>query len=117
MSLTINAKAYENDVARAPNIYRYLGPSNTFSVKDYVDCYRTSPKATATFAGVGKAEVKMTRGVTDGTDNVGDAIASISVSFPADAAVAELQAILDDLGAWLDGAEATELFINHAINQ
>lgn len=117
MSLTINTKAYANDVARAPNIYRYLGPAHTFANKDYVDCYRTSPKPTSTFAGVGKSEIKLTRTVTDGTDEVGDAIASFNVSFPADAATAQLQAVIDDLAAWLATTAADDLLINHEINQ
>lgn len=117
MALTINTKTYANDVARTPDSYRYLGANHSFSVKDYVDAYRTAPKPTATFAGVGKAEVKLTRTVTDGTDPVGTGIAGFYTSFPVGGATAELQAFLDDLAAWLATTSADDLLINHEINQ
>lgn len=117
MSLTINTKTYTNDVARSSDSYRYLGASHTFSFKDYVDTYRTAPKPTSTSDGQGKAEIKLTRTCTDGTDNVGTAIADFNVSFPVGAATSELQAILDDLAAWLATSAADDLFIDQQINQ
>lgn len=117
MSLTINTKTYTNDVARSADSYRYLGPSHTFSFKDYVDTYRTAPKPTATSDGQGKAEIKMTRTCTDGTNNIGTAISSFSVSFPVGAATSELQAVIDDFAAWLATAAADDLLIDQQINQ
>lgn len=117
MALTLNTKSYTNDTARSADSYRYLGSLATFSFKDYLDLWRKAPVQTSTSAGKGRAMVKLTRTVTDGTDEVGDAIVKIESSFPADAQTADLQALLNDLGAWLDGAEATNIFINHEVNQ
>lgn len=117
MSLTVNAKTYANDVARSPDSYRYLGPSHTFATKDYIDAYRTSPKPTSTFNGVGKAEAKLTRTMTDGTDPVGTGLISVSVSFPADADTTEQATMITDMAVWLATASADNLFTNHEINQ
>jgi hypothetical protein len=117
MSITLNANAYANDVARSPDSYRYLGPNNTFGTKDYLDTYRTAPKPTPTFSGVGKAEAKLTRTLTDGTDEVGNGIISVSTSFPVDADIAEVEAMITDLGTWLLTSSADDLLIGHEINQ
>lgn len=117
MSLTINAKAYAFDTQRTPDSVRYSGPDHTLSVKDYTDVKRVAPKPTTTYGGTGKASVKMTRTVTDGTDPVGDGIFEISSSFPRDSATAEQQAFLTDLAAWLATAAATSVFLDHDINQ
>lgn len=117
MSLTVNAKSYTNDVAQSRDSYRYLGPSHDFTTEDRIDFWRKAPIVTVSSNGKGRAIVKLTRTVTDGTDPVGEAILKIESSFPADGATAELQALLNDLGAWLDGTESTEIFLNHNLNQ
>lgn len=116
MALTVNAKTYNVDSQRSPDSVRYSGPSNSLSVKDYIDVKRTSPKPTATYAGQGKASVKLTRTCTDGTDDVGTGIFEISSSFPVGSATAELQAFIDDLAAWLATVTADDVFISHDIN-
>lgn len=117
MSLTINAKTYDFDTFRSSDIARYNGPNHTLSVKDYVDAKRTSPKPTATFAGQGKASLKLTRTVTDGTDPVGDGLCEIAVSFPVGGASAELDAFIDDLAVWLATTSAKDLLEDHDIHQ
>lgn len=117
MTLTVNALTYNVDSQRSPDIVRYSGPSNTLSTKDYIDLYRTSPKPTATFAGVGKAEAKLTRTLTDGADVVGTGILQVQTSFPVGASSTEMQAMVDDLAAWLATSAATDLFLNHDVNQ
>jgi hypothetical protein len=117
MSLTVNTLTYANDVARSPDIYRYLGPNNTYNVDDYIDLYRTAPKPTATFAGVTKGAAKLTRTVTDGTDPVGTGIIETSSSLPVEAARAELEAMIDDHATWLLTSAAKDLLIDREINQ
>ena len=117
MSYTINAKSYDLDSQRSIDSLRYIGPSHTLSVKDYVDAKRTSPKPTATYAGQGKASFKLTRTLSDGTDPVGDGILEISCSFPVGSSSTEQSTMIDDLAAWLATTSADDLLMNHDINQ
>jgi hypothetical protein len=117
MSLTVNAKTYANDVSRGPDSYRYNGPAHSFDSPDVADLWRKSPIKTATSNGKGRAIFKITRGCTDGSTYVGDAILKVETSLPADAATAELQAVIDDVAAWLATSAADDLLINQKINQ
>lgn len=117
MSLTVNALTYNVDTARTPDIQRYNGPSNSFSGKDYIDLKRSAPKPTSTTLGYAKAESKLTRTMTDGTDPVGDGIIYCSVSFPVEATTAQKEAMVTDLATWLLTTAADDALVAHDIVQ
>lgn len=117
MAITLNTLVYNQDSYATPNRVVYVGPSNTFSVKDVLSLARTAPKPTATFAGVAKAEVKRTKTVTlsDGTKH--DAILTGTCSLPVGMSKTDADALRADLGAALSGAVADALFWNGKLNQ
>ncbi len=118
MSLTVNTKTYSNDVARSPDSYRYInGVAHTFQSPDLIDVWRKAPIVTSDSAGKARSLAKITRGVTDGTDYVGDGIVKIEISVPADAQAADVEAIITDLGTWLLTAEADNVLVGHQLNQ
>lgn len=116
MSLTINAKTYNNDVARSPDIMRYLGPAHTLSNNDFVDLSRTAAKPTADFAGKGRARMKLTRGATNGTVYLSDIIVDVTISIPVGTQESEMDAVLADM-VWLTTAAAESLFQDQKIVQ
>lgn len=105
MSLTINAKTFTADNI-SPNAVVYNGPAHTMSVSDDVALRRTSPKPTSVFSGVAKTAAKLTRTLTltGALTPTGQAILDISVSIPVGAAPADIDAILNDMGAFLASA-------------
>lgn len=105
MALTINAKTYNAD-SYATNTVGYIGAAKTVSVKDDVRLARTAPKATATFSGVGRTQAKMTRTLTltGALTPTGDAICSIDISVPVGYASADVDTLLNDMGAFLASA-------------
>jgi hypothetical protein len=117
MSLTVNAKTYNNDVPRSPDIQRYLGPGHTLSANDIIDLGRTAPKPTDTYAGKGRARFKCTRNATDGTDSLGDIIVDIAISIPVGTQSSEQDTIIADVSTWLATTSATDLFEDHDIVQ
>lgn len=117
MALTINAKTYNQDVSRSPDIMRYHGPGHNLSANDFVDLGRTAPKPTADYAGKGRTRFKLTRAATNGTDPLGDIIVDLSISIPVGTQESEQDAILADLGAWVVTAAAESFFQDHDIVQ
>jgi len=118
MALTVNAKTYNNDTSRSPDIYRYLGPSHDSDTNDMIDLYRYPPPSGAVGSVKSKSRIKLTRSCTDGTDQLStDAIVDIVVSVPTGTATAEVAALVDDLGAWLATTAADDLVQSRIINQ
>lgn len=105
MSLTINAKTYSADSFQQ-NSVGYIGSLKTVSVKDDVLLRRTAPKPTSVFSGVGRTEAKLTRTLTltGALTPAGDAIVDISVSVPVGYASADVDSLLNDMGAFLASA-------------
>lgn len=105
MSLSINAKTYTADSFQKDSV-GYVGAAKTVSVKDDVKLARTAPKPTATFSGVGRTQAKLTRTLTlTGALNPSwDAIVSIDVSVPVGYSAADVDAMLNDFGAFLASA-------------
>ncbi|DAD51969.1 coat protein [ssRNA phage Gerhypos.4_5] len=101
MTITINTKVYDQDVAASPNQMPYTGPGNTLSVKDRMDLYRTPPKASPTYSGVGRSRIKLTRtlALTGALTSTGDAIGDINLSFPVGASSADVDTFMTDLSA------------------
>lgn len=105
MSLTINAKTYAGD-SFEKNAVGYIGSLKTVSVKDDVVLRRTAPKATDAFSGVGRTSAKMTRTLTltGAKTTAWDSILEISMSVPVGFAAADVDAMLNDMGAFLASA-------------
>lgn len=105
MSLTINAKTYTADSFQQ-NVVGYIGSTKTVSVKDDVVLQRTQPKGTPTFSGVGRTMAKLTRTLTltGALSPSADAIVAINVSVPVGYASADVDALLNDMGAFLASA-------------
>lgn len=106
MSLTISTKTYEADAAVSANQIPYKGPANTLAVKDRLDLYRTNPKETAAFSGVGRSRTKFVRTLTlTGAKTAsGDAIGDINVSIPVGASDASIDALADDIASFTASA-------------
>lgn len=105
MALTINAKTYNSDSFQQ-NAVGYIGTLKTVSIKDDVVLRRTQPKVTDVFSGVGRTSAKLTRTLTlTGAKTLaGDSIVEISVSVPVGFASADVDSLLNDMGAFLASA-------------
>lgn len=105
MSLTVNAKTYSADSFQQ-NTVGYIGTGKTVTTKDDIVLRRTGPKPTAVFSGVGRTSAKLTRTLTltGVLTPTGDGIVDISVSTPAGAASADIDTLLNDMGAFLASA-------------
>jgi hypothetical protein len=105
MSLTINAKTYTADSFQQ-NAVGYIGSLKTVSVKDDVVLRRTAPKATIAFSGVGRTSAKLTRTLTltGAATLAGDAIGEFGVSVPVGYSSADVDALLNDMGAFIASA-------------
>jgi hypothetical protein len=105
MSLTVNAKTYTPD-AYQQNAVGYIGSLKTVSVKDDIILKRVQPKPTAVFSGVGRTEAKLTRTLvlTGALSPSGDGIVDINISVPVGFASADVDALLNDMGAYLASA-------------
>lgn len=106
MTITVNAKTYNNDVARGNDSYRYLHSTlHTSSHPDYIDLYRTAAPVGDDGVVKYKGRVKLTRGCTNGTlELASDIIMDVIVSVPTTCAAAEVDAVLADLGAFIASA-------------
>jgi hypothetical protein len=113
MSITLNTLAYSQDVSLNSNKMLYVGPDNSFSVKDHLTLGRTSPKPTTTFAGVARAEAKRTKTVTLGDGSTAEAIVTITTSLPVGMAEADADDLRDDVGDFAISADCKTLFWNH----
>lgn len=105
MSLTVNAKTFTADGSSA-NSVPYIGPAHTMSLADDIRLSRVLPKPTTTFSGVGRTSAKLTRTLTltGALTTSGNAICEISVSIPVGSASADIDAVLNDMGAFLASA-------------
>lgn len=117
MSLSVNAKTYTADSV-GPNLVAYAGPNHTSSVTDKVSVGRTAAKPTATFSGVVRADGKLTRTLTltGALTPTGQAILEIKTSVPVGAASADIDTMLNDMGAFLASATYKDIVKKSAIN-
>jgi hypothetical protein len=106
MALTINAKTFTQDSFSKDSI-GYIGAGKTVSVKDDAKLSRTAPKTTSVFSGVGRTQAKLTRTLTltGALTPTGDAIVAIDVSVPVGYAAADVDTLLNDMGAFLASAD------------
>jgi hypothetical protein len=116
MSLTINAKTYSPD-SYQQNTVGYIGSLKTVSVKDDVVLKRVQPKPTPVFSGVGRTEAKMTRtlALTGALTPTGDGIVDINISVPVGFVAADVDSLLNDMGAYLASASFKTLVKTQAL--
>lgn len=117
MSLSINAKTYSLDSA-GPNLVAYAGPAHTSSVDDKFSLGRTVAKPTAVFSGVVRSDGKLTRTLTltGALTPTAKAIFEFKTSVPVGAASADIDAALNDLGAFIASATYKDVVKKSAIN-
>jgi len=117
MSITINTKSYTADRISQDSV-GYVGPANTFSVKDQFQLSRVQPKPTSTFSGVQRHNHKLTRtcALTGSLTTTGEAILAISASLPVGMASADVDALLNDAGSWLSSAIAKTMVKGGTVN-
>ncbi len=114
MAITINATSYPLDTG-GPNAVTYRSATHTVTAKDEARLSRVAPKPTSTFSGVGRTSAKLVRTLTlTGTlTPTHDAILDIQVSVPVGASGANIDSLLNDMGAFL----ASATFKTHVKNQ
>lgn len=105
MSLTINAKTYTAD-SFGTNQVGYIGTLKTVTVKDDVSLKRTAPKPTSSFSGLGRTQAKMVRTLTltGALTLSGDCTLDCQVSVPVGFTAADVDAVLNDMGAFIASA-------------
>lgn len=105
MSLTINAKTFTADSFQK-DIVAYNGTLKSVSVKDDFKLSRVAPKPTTTFSGLSRTEAKLTRTLTltSALTPTGDGSITVSVAIPVGYASADVDALANDMGAFLSSA-------------
>lgn len=105
MTLSINAKTYTGN-NYGQNAVGYNGPAKTASVKDDVKLSQSAAKPTDTFSGLARTQAKITRTLTltGALTPTGDAIMTIDVAVPVGYASADVDTLLNDMGAFLASA-------------
>lgn len=106
MSITFNTKTYTADSFQKDQV-GYIGAAKTVTVKDDLKILRTAPKPTSVFSGMGRASAKLTRTLTltGSLTPTGDAIVELNVSVPVGFTAADVDALLNDFGALVSGAD------------
>lgn len=105
MPLTINAKPYTGD-GYALDSVSYLGPAKTVSTKDDLVLRRQNVKPSMTFSGVSRTFAKLTRtlNLTGALTPTGDAFIQNEVMIPIGFAAADVDALLNDMAAFVASA-------------
>lgn len=106
MSLVFNTKTFSANSYNG-NKVTYIGPAKSVSVKDDLVLSFIAPKPTPVFSGVSRTTTKLTRTLTltGALTPTGDAIVEVNVSMPFGAASADIDAILNDVGAEVSAAD------------
>lgn len=110
---TLVAQEYKRDEEYL-NRAVYIGGTHTLSLRNTLTTYRTKPKKSGNFNGVGKAEFKFTQdvvipGVDLSTSLVAGALIDVSTSFPVGMTAAVAMEIRQRAIAFLDNEIAVRL--------
>lgn len=116
MTVTVNTKAYTFDTNPTPNSAKYVGPSNSMSLKDTLELKRVAGKPTATFPGVARSSAKFVKTVTVSGETY-DAIVEVSCSIPVGTAAGDIDSIRDDAGDFIISSNGGDLVKSHKIVQ
>lgn len=117
MTLAVSTKTYSAD-AFGSNSVGYIGPAKTASTKDDLLLRRTAAKPTTVFSGVARAQAKLTRTHTlvAAKTPTGDSVTDLQIAIPVGAASADVDAICDDLGAFIASANFKTFVKSQKIN-
>lgn len=117
MSMTVNAKVYTANSFLA-NQVGYTGPAKTGSTKDDIILRTTAPKPTPVFSGVVRATAKLTRtnALTGALTPMADGLTEVNVSMPVGSASADIDAYLNDMGAFVASPTFKTFVKNMLIN-
>lgn len=117
MALTINTKTYTLSSV-GQNLAVYFGPGKTFSTKDDLVLSITAPVPTPVNSGVAHASAKLQRGVplTGAVATTGIARVTVTVDAPVGTSTADIDAILNDAGAYVSSASFKSQVKNSALN-
>lgn len=116
MTITVNTKAYEKDSSLNANAVRYAGPNQTFSKTDAIDLKRTAPKPTKDFAGVARAQLKLSRTLATGAESSAIGLADVNFSIPVGASDADIDALIADVAGLIQSAAGIAVVKKHDIN-
>jgi len=116
MPIVVNTKSYARDVNATANSVPYIGPTNTVTVKDRIDTYRTPPKPVSNFSGIARSEGRLTRtyNLVNAKSPSAEAQARSLVNFPVGMASADMDAFLTDFAAYVASPEFKTLAKTHA---
>jgi hypothetical protein len=111
MSITLNTKVYNPDVASSKDSIPYVGPGNNVTTVDKIDLFRTAPKPTKDFSGVARSRVRLTRTLTltSALTPLGQGSVDTAINVPVGASSADVEAMLEDHAAGLAQAWALDL--------
>lgn len=110
MSITLNTKSYDLDSNPTPDSARYVGPANTFAVKDILDLKRTMPKPTASSRGYYRTQVKFVKTYTLDDSTTDDVIITVDARIPVGVSDANNDLARDDVGDLLISTVAGDLY-------
>jgi hypothetical protein len=116
MSITLNTLAYSQDTAPNPERMNYVGSSNTYTTRDELSLARTQPKPNGDYRGNARFEVRRTKTLTLDDDKMSDCVVKVQVSVPVGAAIADVMALVDDVGDFLISSDAQTLVENEKIS-
>jgi len=105
MSLVFNTKTYTAD-SFATDSVGYIGVAKTVSVKDDLTMRRSKPKPSAISSGIGRTFAKLQRTVTLTGALTPSGVLSVDVNViaPVGVSSADVDALLNDMGALVSGA-------------
>lgn len=105
MTLAINAKTYTGN-SYGNQAVSYIGPGKTVSVRDDAILRYTPPKPTPVFSGMARTSARLVRtlALTGALTPNGEATCEISVAVPVGYASADVDTLLNDMGAFLASA-------------
>lgn len=113
-----NTRTYNLDRYNSPDSVSYAGSTHTPSAKDILTLARTYPKPVKDFAGVAKPYFKQVKTVTVNatTGEKQDLIIYVGGSVPVGTPSADVDAVLADMAAWVNTADAKALFKSLDVN-
>lgn len=111
MSITINTRAYTADLAQSPNVQPYVGAANSLSVVDKLIMYRTYPKPTTAYGGVGRSSIKLQKTMTLTGQPTATGLGTVEVNqnFPVGCAPADIDTFMADLASYFTLQAAKDL--------
>lgn len=117
MTLSINTKTFTANTQQNGAVL-YVGPANTFTLKDAFRLSARAPRPAKDYSGQAVSQHKFTRTLplTAALTPTGDAIVEISVSVPVGFASTDVDALLNDAGAYLSSATAKQVVKTGLVN-